>query len=161
MIILGILDRNIGEPLVEDATQPTFLMPNVSIETVLTGEVWKVMSINLDLENVGIELLNNHLINFDMINTEGSRVTLERDPLAHLAFLKSSLTYESYSDQSKLIDLVSSEILIADIRNKATQSNKNKNDNLFRNILCNPNSNKSADSVKRLQLELHYRSKFL
>lgn len=153
------MDKNIGEPLTEDATQPTFLMPNVSLETVLTGEVWKVMSINLDLENVGIELLNNHLINFDGINTEGSRVTLERDPLAHLAFLKSSLTYESYSDQSKLIDLVSSEILIADIRNKTTES-ECRNENLFTNILCNPNAQKSTDSVKRLQLELHYRSKF-
>ncbi len=128
-------------------------MPNTRIETVLTGEVWKVISINLDLENVGIELLNSH--SSDLV--EGANMSAQKDPLAHLAFLKSTLIYESFSDQSKMIDLVSSEILVIDISN--TERKQGEEANFFVNILCNPNTKKlGSDSVKRLQLELHYRS---
>lgn len=153
ILVRGILDHNIGEKLSQDNSQPTFIMPNTKIETVLTGEVWKCICINLDLENVGIKLLNN-----TPLNSNDCDVNLERAPLAHLAFLKSSLIYESFSDQNKLIDLVSSEILIMDISNAKTKSNTNNISNIFTNILCNPDPKKPSDSVKRLQLELHYRS---
>jgi len=130
-------------------------MPNTRIETVLTGEVWKVICINLDLENVGIELLNSHSSN--IAASHKANLGLQKDPLAHLAFLKSTLIYESFSDQSKLIDLVSSEILVIDI--SSTEGKQGDAANLFVNILCNPSTKKpKTDSVKRLQLELHYRS---
>ncbi len=164
MMVRGILDQNLGEKLNEDASQPTFLMPNTRIETVLTGEVWRCVCINLDLENVGIELLNSHKLDTSPILSRSR--AFDRKPLAHLAFLKSSLTYESFSDQSKLVDLVSSEILIIDISNSnnSEQSPPNcarkNNGNVFVNILCNPNQNEENDAVKRLQLEIHFRSKF-
>lgn len=147
ILVRGILDQNIGEKISEKS-QPTFLMPNTSIETVLTGEIWKCVCINLDLENVSIELLNNHQSSIDLTETI---TKLKKSSLAYLSFLKSSLTYESNSDQSKLIDLVSSEIQIIDKNSDALKNN------LFTNILCNPKSSR-ASSSKRLQLELHYRS---
>lgn len=119
-----------------------------------------MICINLDLENVGIELLDSHLIDLN-VNKSGEpnnkNVGVEKKPLAHLALLKSALIYESFSDQSKLIDLVSSEILIIDITNTSGSRPSTGNANLFVNILCNSNT-KPTDSVKRLQLELHYRS---
>lgn len=147
MLIRGILDQNLGEKLTENS-QPTFMVPNTLIETVLTGEVWKVICINLDLENVSIELLNHHEIS--ELSTK-----LKKSPIAILSFLKSSLIYESYSDQSKLIDLVSSEIQVIDCDKETRRYNKN----IFTNILCNPKQNKKSEAAnKRLQLELHYRS---
>ena len=147
-------------------------MPNTQIETVLTGEIWKVICINLELENVGLELLNSHSADRKKNNIVGnssrsrscSKLGMDKEPLAHLEFLKSTLIYESFSDQSKLIDLFSSEILIIEITN-TTDNNGRENSgsseaaaNLFVNILCNPNTSKPDDLVKGLQLELHYKS---
>lgn len=175
IMVRGILDQNLGEKLNEDASQPTFLMPNTKIETVLTGEVWKCVCINLDLENVGIELLHSHEMSVSPNHATRSRAAFDRKPLAHLAFLKSSLAYESFSDQSKLVDLVSSEILIVDISNTSRTAERSspskstsgggtarKNEgNVFINILCNPNEKEtSPEAVKRLQLEIHFRSEF-
>lgn len=178
IMVRGILDQNLGEKLNEDATShPTFLMPNTKIETALAGEVWKCVSINLDLENVEIELLHSHEMSFSPNHGTRSRAAFDRKPLAHLAFLKSSLAYESFSDQSKLVDLVSTEILIVDISNTGSTAERSSptymsssgggaerksEGNVFVNILCNPNEKEtSPDAVKRLQLEIHFRSEFL
>jgi vacuolar protein sorting-associated protein 13D len=82
------------------------------------------------------------------------------ESFAYLAFIKSELIYESSSDGSKLIDLVSSQIDIQDTRQQTKQhtakrSTLKSNENVFVNILCNPNSHKKKQN---LQLELHYRS---
>ena len=139
-LIKGLLEHNIGENISE-TVRSTFLLPNTSIETVLTGQVWNVISINFDLENVSIELVDD-----------------EMNSLADLSFIKSELIFESKSDQSKLIDLVSSEIILNDTRKKRA--------NTFSKILYNPNNitintsttmNKSKKR-KSLQLEIHYRS---
>ena len=136
-LIKGLLEHNIGENISETVRQ-TFLLPNTSIETVLTGQVWNVISINFDLENVGIELVDN-----------------EMNSLADLSFIKSELIFESKSDQSRLIDLVSSEIILNDTRQKRT--------NTFSKVLYNPNSSLIGSNPKKLkkkslQLEIHYRS---
>ncbi len=159
ILVRGILDKNIGEKILEKS-QPTFLMPNTMLETVLSGEIWKCVSIQLDLENVSIELLNNHSI--DSKETEKiSQSILKRSSLAYLAFLKSSLTYESYSDQSKQIHLVSNEIRIID-KNSSNEIQNNLNPNIFTDILCNPAKlrSSSSDNLKgsNLQLEIHFRS---
>ena len=127
-----------------------FIITNPGLDTVLSGRVWKGISIIFDLENVGIELYHT------------------RDSLAFLAFIKSSFIYESFSDGSKLVDLVSNEIILTDTR-KISSANwtrrasfcqsPEKDSESFYNVLSkkfdgesNPNSN------KRLQLELHFRS---
>ena len=63
------------------------------------------MKINIDLVNVTVELLVAH-------EAPGCPET----SLARLDFNKSRLMYESYSDGSKDIDLVSHEILVHDTR---------------------------------------------
>lgn len=136
-LIRGILDQNIGEKILGSETQSrsTFIITNPSIETVLSGRLWKVISIRFDLENVGIEL-------FADVNSSSS--------LAHMSFIRSSLTYEGYSDGSKLVDLVSNEIRITDCRSKLKP-------NLVLYKKSNDDESKNS-SESRLQLEIHFRS---
>ena len=77
------------------------------IQTVLGGEVWKVICIHLDLVNVSTQLLVAH----------GNRDSLEV-PLASIDFLQSRLCFDSFSDGMKDIDLVSHEIRASDTRYK-------------------------------------------
>ncbi len=77
----------------------------IYIQTVISGSVWKSMSIALELNNVTVEFLQSHQ-NSAQKNTS----------LACLDLNKSRLTYESYSDGSKDVDLVSHEITAHDTR---------------------------------------------
>ena len=67
--------------------------------------MWTGMSISLDLDNVTVELLVAHA-------AEGC----EEASLACLEFIRSKLIFDSFSDQSKDIDLVSHEIKAHDTR---------------------------------------------
>ncbi len=123
------------------------------------GNAWKVIGIYFDLENVGIEILRNHKI---YVPKGQSRVDLGEVSLAYMAFIKSKLIYESYSDGSKQIDLVSSEILMIDTR--FNEKNRDKEcTNVFLNVLHNPKLNKPKQEVpeqlplEKLQFEVHYR----
>lgn len=60
----------------------------------------------VDLHNVTLELLTSHQV--DPNHPEVS--------LAKLDFIRSRLSYEMFSDQSKETDLVSKEILASDTR---------------------------------------------
>ncbi len=114
------------------------------------------------MENVGIELLRNHKI---YSTKNPSHIELNEVSLAYMAFIKSKLIYESYSDGSKQIDLVSNEILMIDTR----FNNKNRDKectNVFLNILYNPKLNMSSHKSDKyepeipddkLQFEVHYR----
>lgn len=125
-LIRGILDQNLGEQI-NNKFNPTLVISN-NIDTVLTGKVWKQISLNFDLENVFIELFN-----------EGNK------PLSFAALIKSSLIFESFSDGSKLVDLVSNEIKIKDTRGT-----------VFDVLLKKESS--SPRETQRLQLEVHYKS---
>lgn len=64
-----------------------------------------MISMSIDLHNVTLELLTSH----------------DLDPskdvsLAKLDFIRSRLSYDAFSDQSKETDLVSHEILVCDTR---------------------------------------------
>jgi hypothetical protein len=119
------------------------------------------VGIYLDLENVGIELLRNHR----MYSTKNpSHIDLDEVSLAYMAFRKSKLIFESYSDSSKQIDLVSNEILMIDTR--FNEKNRDKEcTNVFLNILHNPKLNSSwqqsseqeQENSEKLQFEVHYR----
>ena len=105
-VVRGFLDQNLGEQ-VKPVSQVNFLIPNTRLETVLTGNVWKGVRIHLDMVNVGIDLV-------DAVNREASSRSL-----AFFEFKNSRLLFESYSDTTKLIDLVSNEISIRQSRDPA------------------------------------------
>ena len=125
-LIRGILDQNIGEQICTDQNQ-AFVLTNYDASNG-NDSVWKKISLKFDLENVFIELLNEY-----------------NNLLASAVFIISSLIFESFSDDSKLVDLVSNEIQIKDGREPNF-------DVLLKKSLDKQDS-------QRLQLEVHYRSK--
>ncbi|KAK7503179.1 hypothetical protein BaRGS_00005444, partial [Batillaria attramentaria] len=140
-LIRGILAHNLGEK-VEEFQRP--LMSNLqdpSIQTVLSGDVWKSVSLVFQLHNVSVELLAAHA------------TPLQRErSLARLDFIRSRLSFESFSDQSKDIDLVSHEIVASDTRFK--EEPVNVRPNVFTSILQPP----VGTSHQGLQMEMHFRS---
>ena len=76
------------------------------------------MSINLDLDGVTTELLISH--------SDGTPASTEVS-LAKFEFITSRLSYDSFSDGSKDIDLISHEIRVLDTR--------------YRGMLCCNDSN--------------------
>ena len=72
---------------------------------MLSGEAWTSICIMLHLDDVTLELLHDH----------ESRDTPETS-LAKIDFLASRLTFDSFSDGTKDIDLVSLQICIYDTR---------------------------------------------
>ena len=80
----------------------------VHFQTVLTGDVYKVISMSVELTNVTLELLESH--------EQGPQ--LQQVSIAKMDFIRSRLSYYSNSDQSKETDLVSHEILASDTRFK-------------------------------------------
>ena len=93
-IVRGFLDQNLGEPI-KSNSQVNFLIPNASLQTVLTGNVWKAMRIHLAMSNVCVDLVESKSLSIAFFKLENS-----------------SLIFESYSDTTKLVDLVSHEISI-------------------------------------------------
>ena len=81
---------------------------SVPFQTVLSGSAWKCVSVVVDLHNVTVELLMTHAQGPDSPEVS----------LARVDFISSQLSYDSFSDQSKDIDLVSQEIVVADTRFK-------------------------------------------
>ncbi|XP_014665862.1 PREDICTED: vacuolar protein sorting-associated protein 13D-like [Priapulus caudatus] len=146
-LLRGVLDHNLGEPLEDFEHQlNTLKIQEPQIQTVLSGEVWTKTSLHMELVNVTVALVMQH--------TEPSE--LPRAALAQLDFIKSKLSYESYSDNSKDIDLVSTEILVSDTRYRDAPANKRPN--VFTNVL-QPTRIAAATGagVQTLQVEVHYR----
>lgn len=78
-------------------------------------DVWTSFSITLVLDNVTLEL--DHV---------GKHEAQACSPLACINFIRSRLTFESFSDESKDVDLVSQEILISDTRFEGKQQTVKK-----------------------------------
>ena len=57
-LLRGFLDQNLGEPIKPISSQLNFLIPNTKLETVLSGNVWKSIRIHLDMQNIGIDLVD-------------------------------------------------------------------------------------------------------
>ena len=74
---------------------------------MLSGDVWTGLSITLDLDGVTTELLKTKA---------GQGQHNKQASLAKFDFITSRLSFNSYSDGSKDIDLVSHEIKIFDTR---------------------------------------------
>ncbi|XP_052810385.1 intermembrane lipid transfer protein VPS13D-like isoform X2 [Mya arenaria] len=144
-LIRGLLDHNLGEKIENFKKELLTYMQDPSIQTVLSGDVWTVISMGVDLHNVTLEFVTSH----DLDPTDPSMSGVS---LAKLDFIHSRLSYESFSDQSKETDLTSTEILISDTRFRDVATNQRTS--VFEKIL----QPMKSESGRRLQLELHWRA---
>uniref|UniRef100_A0A182JQ44 UBA domain-containing protein n=1 Tax=Anopheles christyi TaxID=43041 RepID=A0A182JQ44_9DIPT len=109
-LIRGFLSHNLGEPI-DELYLRAFSIPNstLSLNTVdaqdVPEEVWKNLSINLELLDVSVRLVQT--IEDECYGTE---------PLACVNFIKSELLVDCFSDGAQDIDLVSKEIQLIDTR---------------------------------------------
>ncbi|KAM9299302.1 intermembrane lipid transfer protein VPS13D [Gastrophryne carolinensis] len=137
-LIKGLLENNLGEPI-EDFMRP-YDLQDPRIHTVLSGEVYTGVSFLIDMVNVSLELLEEP--GKDGVNHS----------LARFDFKKSKLLFESFSNQTKSINLVSHAMMAYDTRYVGQNSHK---PNVFDCILQPSKSNSNPGS---LQIELHHRS---
>ncbi|XP_023192292.1 vacuolar protein sorting-associated protein 13D isoform X1 [Xiphophorus maculatus] len=141
-LIRGILENNLGEP-VEEFLRP-YNLQHPSSYTVLSGVVFTNLSFLVDMTDVSLELLDSP--------TSADN----RNSLARLDFVKSKVLFESFSDGSKSVNLVSHSLLANDTRfTGTTKSNENSRCNVFDCVL---QPSKTGTNQATLQLELHYRS---
>ncbi|KAG7323558.1 hypothetical protein KOW79_013260 [Hemibagrus wyckioides] len=140
-LVRGLLEQNLGEP-VEEFLRP-YNLQDPSTYTVLSGDVYTGLSFLVDMMNVSLELL------------DGPKSSGHKQSLARFDFMKSKLLFESFSDGSKSVNLVSHSLLAYDTRynesNKATEGKHNVFD-------CILQPSRTGTNRASLQLELHYRS---
>ncbi|XP_054856929.1 intermembrane lipid transfer protein VPS13D isoform X2 [Eublepharis macularius] len=136
-LIRGLLENNLGEPI-EEFMRP-YDLQDPRIHTVLSGEVYTCMSFLIDMVNVSLELTNPQ-------GKDGS--------LARFDFKKSKLLFESFSNQTKSINLVSHSMMAFDTR-YAGQRASLGTPNVFS---CIFQSSKNTNTPGAIQIELHYRS---
>ena len=176
-LVKGLLSHNLGEPLEDFQPPMMFQLQDPKIQTVLSGDVWKGVFINLQLLNVTLELLIAH---------DQPEHNCPEASLAKIDFIRSRLLFESYSDGTKDIDLVSHEIKASDVRYTGEQlaatrkrvldiqrvafaapfdffewlihiadSPADARPNVFHEIL---KPSRDGDKLDSLQLKIHYRS---
>ncbi|EAA14204.4 AGAP009780-PA, partial [Anopheles gambiae str. PEST] len=110
-LIRGFLSHNLGEPI-DELYLRAFSIPNstLSLNAVdaqdVPEEVWKNLSINLELLDVSVRLVQT--IDDDYCGT--------MEPLACVNFIKSKLLVDCFSDGAQDIDLVSQQIQLIDTR---------------------------------------------
>ncbi|XP_063173560.1 intermembrane lipid transfer protein VPS13D isoform X1 [Candoia aspera] len=136
-LIRGLLENNLGEPI-EEFIRP-YDLQDPRIHTVLSGEVYTCLSFLIDMVNVSLELTSPQ-------PKHGS--------LARFDFKKSKLLFESFSNQTRSINLVSHSMMAFDTR-YAGQGPSSGMPNVFN---CIFQSSKNSNSQGAIQIELHYRS---
>ncbi|KAG5282212.1 hypothetical protein AALO_G00053510 [Alosa alosa] len=143
-LIRGLLELNLGEP-VEEFLRP-YNLQDPSNYTVLSGDVYTSLSFLVDMMNVSLELLDS------------PKSTGHKKSLARFDFMKSKLLFETFSNGSKSVNLVSHSLLAYDTRyggSTARPSGSESKHNVFDCIL---QPSKTGSNRASLQLELHYRS---
>ncbi|XP_076848119.1 LOW QUALITY PROTEIN: intermembrane lipid transfer protein VPS13D [Brachyhypopomus gauderio] len=140
-LIRGLLEHNLGEP-VEEFLRP-YNLQDPSSHTVLSGDVYTGLSLLVDMKNVSLELLDD------------SRATGNKQSLARFDFMKSKLLFESFSNGSTSVNLVSHSLLAYDTRYGGSGRAPGGKHNVFDCIL---QPSKTGGNRASLQLELHYRS---
>ncbi|XP_064381693.1 intermembrane lipid transfer protein VPS13D isoform X1 [Dromaius novaehollandiae] len=138
-LIRGLLENNLGEPI-EEFMRP-YDLQDPRIHTVLSGEVYTSMSFLIDMVNVSLELV-------DPKGKDGC------SSLARFDFKKSKLLYESCSNATKSVNLVSHSMMAFDTR-YAGQKTAAGVPNVFS---CIFQSSKNTSSAGAIQIELHFRS---
>ncbi|XP_030661823.1 vacuolar protein sorting-associated protein 13D isoform X1 [Nomascus leucogenys] len=139
-LIRGLLENNLGEPI-EEFMRP-YDLQDPRIHTVLSGEVYTCMCFLIDMVNVSLELK-------DPKRKEGT------GSLARFDFKKCKLLYESFSNQTKSINLVSHSMMAFDTR-YAGQKTSPGMTNVF-SCIFQPAKN-SSTTQGSIQIELHFRS---
>ncbi|XP_053546399.1 intermembrane lipid transfer protein VPS13D isoform X2 [Bombina bombina] len=140
-LIRGLLENNLGEP-VEDFMRP-YDLQDPRIHTVLSGDVYTGVSFLIDMVNVSLELLEDK-------GKDGSY-----NSLARFDFKKSKLLFESFSNQTKSINLVSHSMMAFDTRFSGQKLPAIHKPNVF-NCILQPSKNSVIPGS--LQIELHFRS---
>ncbi|XP_033641822.1 vacuolar protein sorting-associated protein 13D-like isoform X2 [Asterias rubens] len=142
-LIRGMLDHNLGEKLEEfQSMQRT---QNPVNQTILSGHVWTSVSLHVQLVNVTLELLLSH-----------QQGNTPQHSLGKFDFIESRFSFESFSDTTKTIDLVSHAIRASDTRWKDQDTSGKPPSNVFWEVLT-PTRHHSRNP-NPLQLELHYAS---
>ncbi|XP_027135435.1 vacuolar protein sorting-associated protein 13D isoform X3 [Larimichthys crocea] len=144
-LLRGLLENNLGEP-VEDFLRP-YNLQDPSTYTVLSGDVYTNLSFLVDMMDVSLEFLHS------------PKPSENSHSLARFDFMKSKLLFESFSNGSKSVNLVSHSLLAHDTRytglNKSSGGADEARPNVFDCIL---QPSKTGTNRASLQLELHYRS---
>ncbi|XP_026223935.1 vacuolar protein sorting-associated protein 13D isoform X3 [Anabas testudineus] len=142
-LIRGLLENNLGEP-VEEFLRP-YNLQDPSTYTVLSGDVYTNLSFLVDMMDVSLELLDS------------PKPGEHKSSLARFDFMKSKLLFESFSNGSKSVNLVSHSLLAYDTRYTGlnTGGAERAKHNVFDCIL---QPSKTGTNRASLQLELHYRS---
>ncbi|KAK9392132.1 vacuolar protein sorting-associated protein 13D [Crotalus adamanteus] len=136
-LIRGLLEDNLGEP-VEEFIRP-YDLQDPRIHTVLSGEVYTSLSFLIDMVNVSLELTSPQA-------KQGS--------LARFDFKKSKLLFQSFSNQTRSINLVSHSMMAFDTRYAGLRP-PSATPNVF-SCIFQPSKNSSSQGA--IQIELHYRS---
>lgn len=142
-LIRGLLENNLGEP-VEEFLRP-YNLQDPSTYTVLSGDVYTTFSFLVDMMDVSLEIL------------DCPKPCEDQCSLARFDFMKSKLLFESFSNGSKSVNLVSHSLLAFDTRSADAKSSRRAGSkhNVFDCIL---QPSKTGSNRASLQLELHYRS---
>ena len=148
-LIRGLLAHNLGENL-DDLAQfllvsvPTNEYQDPSMQTLLSGLARTCLYLNLELKDVILDLHHD--------DDDDKKVLLAR-----VSFVHSVLTYESFSDSSRDVDLVSREILLNDVR--YTDLPMNKRPSVFPHILqpLITDDKQQSNNQNNLQAEVHFR----
>lgn len=139
-LIRGLLENNLGEPI-EEFMRP-YDLQDPRIHTVLSGEVYTCMCFLIDMVNVSLELKD----------PKGKEAA---GSLARFDFKKCKLLFESFSNQTKSINLVSHSMMAFDTR-YAGQKTSPGMTNVF-SCIFQPSKN-SSTTQGSIQIELHFRS---
>ncbi|KAB1268544.1 Vacuolar protein sorting-associated protein 13D [Camelus dromedarius] len=139
-LIRGLLENNLGEPI-EEFMRP-YDLQDPRIHTVLSGEVYTCMCFLIDMVNVSLELK-------DPKGKEGA------GSLARFDFKKCKLLYESFSNQTKSVNLVSHSMMAFDTRSAGQKTSPGMT-NVF-TCIFQPSKN-SSTAQGSIQIELHFRS---
>uniref|UniRef100_A0A3B4T2L0 Vacuolar protein sorting 13 homolog D n=1 Tax=Seriola dumerili TaxID=41447 RepID=A0A3B4T2L0_SERDU len=144
-LIRGLLENNLGEP-VEEFLRP-YNLQDPSTYTVLSGDVYTNLSFLVDMMNVSLELLDS------------PNPTDHKHSLARFDFMKSKLLFETFSNGSKSVNLVSHSLLAYDTRYTGLNKSTGRADGVKSNVFdCILQPSKTGSNRASLQLELHYRS---
>uniref|UniRef100_A0A672ZCY6 Vacuolar protein sorting 13 homolog D n=1 Tax=Sphaeramia orbicularis TaxID=375764 RepID=A0A672ZCY6_9TELE len=144
-LIRGLLENNLGEP-VEEFLRP-YNLQDPSTYTVLSGDVYTSLSFMVDMMDVSLELLDSPK---DHPRTRS---------LARFDFMKSKLLFESFSNGSKSVNLVSHSLLAYDTRFSESRTGPRGTSRSGHNVFdCILQPSRTGTNRASLQLELHYRS---
>ncbi|XP_066924160.1 intermembrane lipid transfer protein VPS13D-like isoform X2 [Clytia hemisphaerica] len=136
-LIMGMLGENLGEPLDAFQAPLTVIVDPLEMNST-SSQVWTNLHIKLNLSNV--TLITSPTFSFGPFK---GLSTSQGGKLGKFDLINSKFVFESFSDKSKAMNLVSSDVLLHDIRSPANTG-----------ILMPCTKNRRTSNY--LQFEVHY-----